>query len=234
MQLRVREVSKLLKVSEKAIHGWIKRGILRASLINDQYRLNRADVLECITSQNRDVPPGMIAVPNGNRATASLATALQAGGIFYAISGTDKPSVIRDLVSRLPLPKQSDREVYLRLLLAREALGSTGIGDGIAIPHVRRPAVLQVADPLVTLCFLEKPIDFHAFDGKFVDTLFSLISPTVQMHLDLLSRLSFVLADSKLRATIKRQAPPEEILTEVRRVEDTLVEIQQSGQGENA
>ena len=122
----------------------------------------------------------------------------------------------------------------MHLLLAREALGSTGIGDGIAIPHVRRPAVLHVAHPLVTLCFLEKPIDFNAFDGKPVGILFSLISPTVRMHLDLLSRLSFVLADSRLRATIKRQAPAEEILAEVRRVEDTLVEIQESDQEENA
>jgi len=233
MQLRVREVSKILKVSEKAIHGWIKRGILRAGLVNDQYRLNRADVLECITSQNQDVPPGMVAVSNGNGSTA-LAAALQAGGILYGISGIDKPSVIRDLVRRLPLPGESDREVYLRLLLAREALGSTGIGDGIAIPHVRRPAVLRVPHALVTLSFLEKPIDFHAFDGKPVDVLFSLISPTVAIHLDLLSRLSFVLADSKLRAAIKRQAPPEEILTEVRRVEDTLVEIQESDPEQSA
>ena len=52
------------------------------------------------------------------------------------------------------------------------------------------------------------------------------------MHLDLLSRLSFVLADSRLRTTIKRQAPADEILAEVRRVEDTLVEIQASDQGE--
>lgn len=233
MQLRLRELSELLKVNEKAIYGWVKRGILRATLLNDQYRFNRADVLECLTSHNKEVPAGIIAIPQRNSAV-SLAAALEAGGIFYAISGTDKQSVIRDLAEKLPLPTKRDREIYMRLLLAREALGSTGIGDGIAIPHVRRPAVVDVAHPLVTLCFLQTPIDFHAFDGKPVSILFSLISPTMHGHLELLSRLSFVLTDARLRATIKRQAGPEEILAEVRRAEYGLDQAPESFQEKTA
>src|SRR5438034_985186 len=62
----------------------------------------------------------------------------------------------------------------------REALQSTGVGDGIAIPHVRNPIVLHVSRPMITLCFLERPIDFGALDGKPVHVLFSLISPTVR------------------------------------------------------
>src|SRR5213076_3370625 len=49
--------------------------------------------------------------------------------------------------SVMPLPAQVDRELLLGMLLAREALQSTGIGDGIAIPHVRNPIVLHVAHP---------------------------------------------------------------------------------------
>ena len=58
------------------------------------------------------------------------------------------------------------REFLYQILLARESLGSTGIGDGVAIPHVRNPVVLHVSEPVVTLSFLETPIDFHALDGK--------------------------------------------------------------------
>ena len=76
-------------------------------------------------------------------------------------------------------------------ILAREALGSTGIGDGIAIPRVRNPIVLHLSRPIVTLCFLERPVDFGALDGQPVTTLFTLISPTVRAHLHLLSRLSY-------------------------------------------
>ncbi|MGO9057441.1 MAG: PTS sugar transporter subunit IIA [Candidatus Binataceae bacterium] len=223
MQLRVRDVSRLLRVPEKTVHDWIERGILRASQINDQYRLHRADLLECITSQNMDAPAGMFAGTGGNRQTISLTTSLRAGGIHYGISGADKESVLANAVARLPLSNQRDRELYLHLLLAREALGTSAIGDGIAIPHVRRPAIFRLAKPLVTLCFLERPIDFHASDARPVGVLFFLMSPTVQFHLALLSRLAFVLSDPELRAAIIRQAAPAEILAQVQRVEDALV-----------
>ena len=65
--------------------------------------------------------------------------------------------------------------------------------------------VLHVSEPVVTLSFLETPIDFHALDGKPVNTLFTLISPTVKIHLHLLSRLGFVLRDPAFKAALQRQ-----------------------------
>ena len=117
-----------------------------------------------------------------------------------------------------------DREFLLRVLLARENLQSTGIGDGIAIPHVRNPIVLHVARPMIALCFLEKPVDFGALDGKPVSVLFSLISPTVRAHLRMLSRLSFALSDAGFKNAIIGQASREEILSHARRVEAALDE----------
>jgi PTS system nitrogen regulatory IIA component len=91
--------------------------------------------------------------------------------------------------------------------LAREALGSTGIGDGIAIPTCN-PIVL-LSRPY--LCFLEQPVDFGALDGQPVSTLFTLISPTVRAHLHLLSRLAFALRDPRFKAAVRSQASREEI-----------------------
>ena len=134
-----------------------------------------------------------------NRRTADTASRivrrLGGGGIFYRLAGKDKPAVLRSVVEMLRLPDKVDREFLLQVLLAREALESTAIGDGIAIPHVRNPIVLHVPQPMVTLCFLEAPVDFGALDGQPVQTLFTLISPTVKAHLHLLSRLAFALRD---------------------------------------
>ena len=58
----------------------------------------------------------------------------------------------------------------MSVLLAREALGSTGIGDGIAMPHVRNPIVLPVDAPIVSLCYLEEAVAVGAVDGKPVRT----------------------------------------------------------------
>lgn len=63
------------------------------------------------------------------------------------------------VVEAMRLPEAVDREQLLQVLLAREALASTAIGDGVAIPHVRNPIVLHVARPAITLCLLERPVD---------------------------------------------------------------------------
>jgi PTS system nitrogen regulatory IIA component len=122
------------------------------------------------------------------------------------------------------VPDDVDREYLLHVLLARENLQSTGIGEGVAIPHVRNPIVLHVADPMVTLCFLAQPVDFDALDGRPVQALFSLICPTVRAHLRLLSLLSFALHDERFKQVIARQGAPDEVLAEARRVEHALAQ----------
>jgi PTS system nitrogen regulatory IIA component len=223
MQLTVRDVSKLFHVSEKTIYRWITQGVLPAYRVNDQYRFNRAELLEWATSRRMNVSPEIFAEPeSATTPLPDLVEALHAGGIFYRVGGTDKESVLRAVVETLRLPEEVDREFLLRVLLAREALESTGIGDGIAIPHVRNPIVLHVTRPLITLCFLEYAVDFGAIDGKPVSIVFSLISPTVRAHLRLLSRLSFALQDPGFKAAVSRQGSRDEIFTEARRVEAAL------------
>jgi len=223
MQLTVRDVSSLLKVSEKTVYRWISQGILPAYRVNDQYRFNRAELLEWATSRKMNVAVDLFEEPESQATPLpGLVEALQAGGIFYRVDGRDKESVLRAVVEHMRLPEEVDREFLLRVLLAREALQSTGIGDGIAVPHVRNPIVLHVSRPMITLCFLEQPVEFGALDGKPVSVLFSLISPTVRAHLRLLSRLSFALNDPDFKSAVLRQASREEILNEARRVEESL------------
>jgi len=233
MQLTVRDVSSLLKVSEKTVYRWISQGILPAYRVNEQYRFNRAELLEWATSRKMNVAAELFEEPESHAAPVpGLVEALQAGGIFYRVDGTDKESVLRAVVEHMRLPEEVDREFLLRVLLAREALQSTGIGDGIAIPHVRNPIVLHVSRPMISLCFLEKPVDFQALDGKPVFVLFSLISPTVRAHLRMLSRLSFALHDAGFKDAIIRQASRDEILAEARRVDAGLDEAAAGGKQE--
>src|ERR1700690_1908052 len=161
MQLNVREVSKLLRVSEKRIYDWIKRGILRADRVNDQYRLHRSELLERTSSREIDIAAEIFAdrSPVGVPAPL-LVDALRSGGIYYGLPGADKVSVLSAITNSLALLSNSERESIAQLLLAREALGSTAIGAGIAIPHVRRPIILNTSGPEIALCFLENPVDF--------------------------------------------------------------------------
>jgi PTS system nitrogen regulatory IIA component len=223
MKLTVRDAAQLLKVTEKTIYRWIKQGTIPAYQINDQYRFNRAELLEWATSRRINVSPEIFSEPEGGDSPPpSLSEALRAGGVYYRVSGADKAAVLHSAVDMMKLPEEVDREFLYQVLLAREALGSTGIGEGIAIPHVRNPIVLHLSRPSVMLCFLEKPIDFGALDGQPVTALFILISPTVRAHLFLLSRLGFALRDPGFKDAVLKQASRDEILASLARVESGM------------
>jgi PTS system nitrogen regulatory IIA component len=223
MQLSIRDLTRLLEVNEATVLRWIKQRGLPAQWVGGQYRVNRAELLEWATVNNVRVSLELFNnLESDDDPIPSLAEALEAGGIHYQLQDTSKDRALRALVEVLPLPEGVDRELLLRLFLAREASASTAIGYGIAIPHVRNPIVLHVTRPAITLAFLSRPVDFGALDGKPVHVLFSLVSPTNRAHLQLLSRLSFALHDGKFRETVIRAGAREEVLAEVRRVESTM------------
>ncbi len=223
MQLSVKDAANLLNVSEKTIYRWVKQEAIPAYRINEQFRFNRAELLEWATSRRIHISPDIfLEGESGATPLPSLSSALKAGGVAYRVGGTDMPSVLRCVIDVLNLPEEVDREFLYQVLLARETLGSTGIGGGIAIPHVRNPVILHITRPTVTLCFLDHPIDFRAIDNQPVSILFTLISPTVRAHLHLLSRLGFVLQDQDFKAALKRQASRDELAEALSRVESAL------------
>ena len=220
MKLTVRDAARLLNVSEKSVYRWVKQGAIPAYQINEQYRFNRAELLEWATSRKIQVSPEIFVEDQSMESPApTLGDALRDGGVYYRIGGTDKAQALHSIVEVMRLPEEVDRDFLYQVLLAREALGSTGIGNGIAIPHVRNPIVLHVAKPMVTLCFLETPIDFGSLDKQPVNILFTLISPTVRAHLQLLSRLAYALRDSAFMAAIQGQASRDDILRPLRQIE---------------
>lgn len=222
MQLTVKDAARLLQVSERSIYRWISEGSIPHFRVQDQHRFNRVELLEWATSRRIPVSPEIFDEPQDDQPVPSLSDALERGGIHYRVSGQSRDAVLRSVVALLHLPEEVDREFLYSVFLARERLGSTGIGDGIAIPHVRSPVVLHVTRPEVSLCFLEQPVDFDAIDGKPVSTLFALVTPTVRAHLQLLSRLAFLLRDEPLRAVLRRQGSRDEIVAAFRAAEARL------------
>lgn len=223
MNLSVHETAVLLKVSERTIYRWIKQQTIPAYRVQDQFRFNRAEILEWATSRRLNVSSEIFMEPEAEgQPMPSLIDALEAGGVFYRVSGSDKESALREVVQLLRLPDEVDREFLLRVLLAREAIAPTGVGDGIAIPHVRNPVVLHVGRPLLACCFLDRPIVYGALDGKPVNTLFTIISPTMRAHLHLMAKLSFVLRDAGVRKAVRRQESRQEILQQIGRAEQRL------------
>ena len=96
-----------------------------------------------------------------------------------------------------------DQESVYRSLLAREKLGSTAIGHGVAIPHSRMSGC---SEPLGCLILLSEGVDFGAPDGADVEIAFILLVPeaATQDHLDLLASLANAFSDADMRDRLKK------------------------------
>ena len=224
MQLDIKGAASIFGVSEKTILLWIKQKSLPARQVAGEHRFNRSELLEWATERKISVSSAILGEPAfADTRAIRLDEALRVGGVFHHVAGTDSTSVLSAVVDLMPLPGIVDRSFLYEMLIARESLGSTAIGDSIAIPHVRHPIVLQLPHPAVTLCFLDHPIDFGAPDGLPVDILFMLATPTVRAHQLLLSKLASALKDPRFKTVLTRKGSCEEILDEALRVEETLL-----------
>lgn len=133
-----------------------------------------------------------------------LADLLAPNAVFPMLRASSKKQVLQELAQQAaPLVDRDPREIF-ETLLQRERLGSTGVGNGIAIPHGK----LENLGKLFGLfARLEKPIDFESLDGEPVDIVFLLLAPEAAGadHLKALARVARMLRDAdvveKLRAT---------------------------------
>jgi PTS system nitrogen regulatory IIA component len=120
-----------------------------------------------------------------------------------------KRDVIHELVSVLPLNGLGP-ERLVRVLMEREKLGSTGIGDGVAIPHGK---VVEIGHLLAAFGRSKKGVEFDSLDGKPAHLFFLLVAPedSAGIHLKALARISRLFKDSQFRHTLMMATDRDEI-----------------------
>jgi nitrogen PTS system EIIA component len=219
MLLTLKNAAQLLQVSEDQVSRWVQAQGLPARTVQDRVQFDRIELLEWAWRNKQPICPS-VGATDGDAWTPILATALELGGIHYHLAGDDKASVYHALIEALPLPPTVDRDHLLQVLLARESLCPTGMGDGLAIPHPRNPVVLHVDQPVFAIGFPEKPIaDFGAIDNKPVKTLLLIISPTVRVHLRILASLTATLHSPDVMHCLEQRVRPEELIATLDRVD---------------
>ncbi len=215
------EIAQRLNLSIETLDRWIRQGRIPVSKTGDMGVFDEVELNKWAAKQERILSdcedPG-----EGECCHASefvLVSAMESGGVHHGVGGADRDAVLQAAARQVPGLSAAQQEGLFQQLLAREALTSTGIGQGIAIPHPRNPLQEGVTTPMVVTCFLEKHIPFNAIDDLPVFTLFLILSPAVACHLNLLSRLSFCLRDRDFISLVKTGPTAEELLRCVRRME---------------
>ena len=218
MDLKIKDIIDLLQVSEKTVYRWIKEKKIPCYRINHQYRFSRSEINEWILSNKIEHSSSLITlapvtVPD------SFTHLLENGGIHPDISGRTVAEALQNAIETILTPMNISKDEILAALLSREELMPTAIGQGIAIPHPRNPLVTDAKNASVSICYLRDPIDFQALDNRPVETLFILLTASPRMHLEVLSKISYLCHQEAFLTLLKRRAPKEEVLVYVREQE---------------
>ena len=140
--------------------------------------------------------------------------------IKLGLTATIKEEILKELVDTLAEVRDiGDRKAILKALLERESLGSTGIGQGIAIPHGKTDRVKEL---VAVLGVSRKGVNFDALDGEPVYIFFLLVAPkdTAGPHLKALAQISRLLRDSYFCELIKRCQTSQEVYDLIKREEE--------------
>jgi mannitol/fructose-specific phosphotransferase system IIA component (Ntr-type) len=156
--------------------------------------------------------------------TIVLNQLMSPSSINLNLKSTDSNGVLEELVNQIAaIAKQPDaRQTLLRALHEREQLHSTGIGDGVALPHARNALVGLVDHPVIVFGRSAQGIPFGAIDGEPSKLFFLLVAPTVTEHLAVLARLSRLLRDPAVRHQLLAVTDEKKALALIRDAEAKL------------
>lgn len=140
-----------------------------------------------------------------------LSNSLSADRIVLDFEAKKKEDAIGALVD--PVVNGYDRDAIIKEILEREALGSTGVGQGVAIPHVRMDAV---DEPAVVFGRAAKPIDFEAIDDEPCSLFFLVVGPTSadaqDAYLKTMAKISRLMRNADVRTQLASAAGERDVI----------------------
>jgi len=139
-----------------------------------------------------------------------LCDLLAPDGIFVPLKATSKKHALQELANCAAEKTGLDAREIFNTLLQRERLGSTGLGRGIAVPHIKLAGLRNI---VCLFARLEEPVDFEAHDGEPVDLLFLLLAPEHASgdHLKALASISRVVREPSILDALRNSDDIEEL-----------------------
>ncbi len=223
MKLTIKEVAKCLQLPLSTVERWIRQGRIPIQKSGNNLIFNDSAIEKWAEVHNLPfTKPQKDKAPQEGSRLENLLPVMKRGGVLHNVKGSDVPAVLQYAVNKMPALSASVKIRLYERLLERENLTSTGIGKGVALPHPHDPLADIIEKPLIVTCFLEKPIDFAAIDDKPVFVMFILLSPTIKLHLHLLSRLSFCVRDNSFVEFLKTSSDSDAFFSKIADFEKQL------------
>ena len=218
MDLKVKDIANLLGVNESTIMELIDKKKIPFYKIKNQYLFNKAEINEWILQNKINVSDKILDLKHTAKQVI-ITQLIEKGGIHCKIKGKNVKEVLKNAVASIPVPPDMPHDMILTCLLEREEMMSTAVGRGIALPHSRNPIISDMESESISVCLLDKPVDFKALDGKPVHTLFIIISSNPKRHLEILSKIAFLCQLDEFVMILEDKAEEEAILHYIEKIE---------------
>ncbi len=205
--LTIKEVSDLLQVNQRTIMRMIQNQKIPATKIGNQWRFHPIHLENWILN-------------GANHSNGALERNWELEEEFQIFSPSRVLLDLKVNTYEEALQNMTDcladeghllqPELYLTALLEREAMASTAIGHGVALPHAWHPLNDLFRMPLTVCTRLEHPLDLNSFDKMPVDLLFLLCAPRNRLHLKLLSTMSKIAKTQSILSSLRKVITPHE------------------------
>ena len=141
-----------------------------------------------------------------NDVEVDLAQLIHRGGVFKNVEGSTPQEIYAKVCKMIDLPDGMTSETVYNALCDREAVLSTAVGNGIALPHARAPIMRDASEQRICVVYLKNPIDMKAPDEREVFVMFVLLAHNSQIHLKVLSSLAALFRDPKFKKALEAHA----------------------------
>jgi PTS system nitrogen regulatory IIA component len=224
--LTTRQLAEYLQLSERSVYRLLEQGKLPALKAGGHWRFRKSavdewldlrvaqmEIAELDETLREDLKSGSVAISE----------LLSAKNIFLNLPHRTRDDVLRALATLVNLPEDVDRDLLLARLLEREALCTTALPDGLAVPHTprARPRLLRNHD-LVAVARTNTPIEFGSLDGRPTDLFVMVLARDERTHLILLAKVSRLIREPAVQRALRTSRSPRQIVKVIRETEATL------------
>ncbi|MEF9497295.1 PTS sugar transporter subunit IIA [Chlamydia sp. 04-14] len=225
MDLKLEELASLLDVSENTVRRWLDEGAIPSYSMNNEHRFNREEIEDWILHNQ-----ALVGLEKDEKHEEefrdlslkySLYKAIYRGGIIRDVSVKNKAEALQYASSYIAEKFNLDASVLFEMLTHRENLMSTGIGEGIALPHAKDFLINAYYDVVVPM-FLSTSIDFGALDGKPVNVLFFLFASQDKSHLNLINKIVHLGMSLEARSFLTNYPEKEQLLAYIKNWESQI------------
>lgn len=213
-----KEVAQLLNLPEVTIQRWVHQGKIPYKTLNEKTVVAKNELINWAKAHDLVIHQKTNDIKIAG--VFSLAKTIESGGIYTGIEGTDTYTVFQNALNHLDFIESKKRELILDEFINREELASTGVGNGIAIPHSRNRTPLNLDTARIPVFFLKNPISFNAIDFKPVFVLFMIFTTNLKEHLKILSKLSYILKQKSILNIIGQRDSNNSLLKKILEIEN--------------